>query len=249
MWLVSFMQWIWKQWQTKKGKLIVFFVLFALFSSLYVCVVKDSVLFQSVAVEKAIVGVLIILSYTAITWFITRRQASSANALTLKATDSIYFLGFIITLCSIIAAFFSNDAANPNNLNDIVSKSGIALSSTAFALSCRTIWRLAMEPPDATETLQIKKLQQAYDELTPKISALKNAMNTLGNDYRNLSKDMKNVELNPDAFDNALHALVTVLEERANQIEKTTSISTTHYEQALRSFATQLQAILKKHGE
>lgn len=62
-----------------------------------------------------------------------------------KWADSIYFLGFIITLMALIIALTKIDGTGgPEALISTVHQNGAALSSTVVALIIRTIWNLSL---------------------------------------------------------------------------------------------------------
>ncbi len=86
-----------------------------------------------------------------------------------RRIDSIYFLGFILTLCSLVIALGTSSAEDPSTT---LTQNAVALSSTAFALVVRTVWLMLL--PDETNPLEKTEVEDGFDELSAKVIGLAN---------------------------------------------------------------------------
>jgi uncharacterized protein YoxC len=127
-----------------------------------------------------------------------------------KWADSVYFLGFLMTLVALIfgLAGFGPESSPPSESNEsdlaeqngvvsrIVVQNAIALSSTAAALLFRTVWILWLSE-DVDETLQEKAERQLSaslrltNQLNEEVVSLRTAVRDARNETEGLAKDSR----------------------------------------------------------
>ena len=107
-----------------------------------------------------------------------------------QKADSIYYLGFILTIIAMLNTLLSLDVANITDVFDEVVKDfGLALVTTVIGLSIRIIWlQLQSENiADGEETIREKLLNEAQ-ELQTQTQRITGAFSTLAADAERISQ-------------------------------------------------------------
>mmetsp|Transcript_29215 Transcript_29215/g.56531 ORF Transcript_29215/g.56531 Transcript_29215/m.56531 type:complete len:522 (+) Transcript_29215:1058-2623(+) len=124
--------------------------------------------------------------------------------------DSVYYLGFILTLTALIVALTQIRGSEEEEIiKGIIVQNAIALSSTVIALVCRTAWKQAIFEPD-DELDYVERLNRAYSELERRISSFGEAVEStssdlgvqieeLGREISTTSDKLRNIDIQPDA--------------------------------------------------
>ncbi len=112
-----------------------------------------------------------ILVYTIIIFILNLRSGYEAK---IKWSDSIYYLGFILTLVALITAFANvKEGQNDEIIKATIVQNAIALSSTVWAIFLRTTWKLIIGLPQ-DELSYVTLLTSQYEALGKAVTSTAN---------------------------------------------------------------------------
>jgi hypothetical protein len=165
--------------------------------------------------------------------------------------DSVYYLGFILTLVSLIVALTKiRDFSAAEAIKGIIVQNAIALSSTVIALILRTAWRLSIVEPKS-ELEYVQRLSQAYQDLEKNVSlnnvTFENVSQTVqrSNDklvqsILNLGTRMDQFDIDPkiiaDAFSKAANLAFEQMSARLKTLDQTFIDASTSIQNSVKQF-------------
>lgn len=134
-----------------------------------------------------------------------------------KWYDSVYYLGFILTLLALIVALVSIDGSSSESMISLVVQNAIAMSSTFAALIWRTLLTLCVMP---LEDNQDDSAQ--FDELRKKIDGLMSDVGLAAKAFTKLTKEVdssaSSITQSIFAFRSGIESAASSLQEKAKEI-------------------------------
>ena len=129
---------------------------------------------NSPVVSAFVAGFLVSIYHLSIVWRIwwLRRNGGLSNHDAKRRIDSVYFLGFVLTLTSLVIALGSSSIEDPAIT---LAQNAIALSSTAVALVLRSIWLMRQQDEPVLEAE--KDATDAFEKLQSQVASLSNDVN------------------------------------------------------------------------
>ncbi|MEM7068320.1 MAG: hypothetical protein AAF478_05490 [Pseudomonadota bacterium] len=145
-----------------------------------------------------------VVFYTAIIWNINKNSERIEKE---KWADSIYYLGFILTLVALITALSIVKTGDASDLvKSTIVQNAIALSSTVWAIFLRNIWKLSL-PEEQDEQTYLKELEARYKNLGDAVAETSALFTTEGPKLKKYSDEFRST------FDNLKNTINTNLEE------------------------------------
>ncbi len=154
--------------------------------------------------------------YGGLLWLLNRTYESSTQ---LKWADSIYYLGFILTLVALITAFSNVESGKDENLiKATIVQNAIALASTVWAIFLRTLWKLSI-PIQRDELNYVTELTFQYEILKDTISSTTTTFETETEKFSSISEKLSGAfESIQKQFESELKTLGTSFENYRTQI-------------------------------
>lgn len=169
-------------------------------------------------------NIFIVFVYSALLIALDSRSARDVRE---AWADSIYFLGFILTLSALVAALgsvtrYSEEAA----LVSIIVQNAVALSSTLVALIVRTAYVLGLFRT-SDETLELETLRQSIDELGRQLASLRvklrKGLDDVVKETEQLATRIRDVDYSnavTASLDRSFSPFATTLSTRGEEISK-----------------------------
>lgn len=121
---------------------------------------------------------------------------STVRSFTPKWADSVYYLGFILTLTALIFAFAAKEYEFSDRGSVLgLTQSAIALSSTVAALIIRTIWLYSIDPEGENEESDPEHLDKEIQSLRLNIERLNQSCSDLSTELGKLREEARDASM------------------------------------------------------
>ena len=131
--------------------------------------------------------ILVILFYT----YSVNKDTSDTLSIEQKA-DSVYYMGFILTLFAMTASLIALAASNELIFNAIVINFGLALTTTILGLSIRIMWlQLSSQSLADAESILRQKIMRRSQDLQDQTEKVVGSLTALSNQLATVSEPLK----------------------------------------------------------
>ena len=158
------------------------------------------------------VGVMIVYTY------VINQDTSDALSIEQKA-DSVYYMGFILTLVAMTASLVVLAFEDQLKFNSVVINFGLALATTILGLTIRIIWlQLSSQSLSDAESILKERIIKRSQELQDQTEKVVGSMTALSNQLSKVSEPLK------DNFNQLTSALDVSQEVNQNLVDLNKSI-------------------------
>ena len=164
--------------------------------------------FSSVVINIVFpVGIMLYYAYT------INKDTSESLSIEQKA-DSVYYMGFILTLVAMTASLVALDTNEEFRFNVIVINFGLALATTILGLTIRIIWlQLSSQDLADAESILKERILKRSQDLQDQTEKVVGSMTALSNQLSKVSEPLKNnfdrltqtMEINEGAINKLRH--------------------------------------------
>ncbi len=153
------------------------------------------------------VGIMLYYAYT------INKDTSESLSIEQKA-DSVYYMGFILTLVAMTASLVALDTNEEFRFNVIVINFGLALATTILGLTIRIIWlQLSSQDLADAESILKERILKRSQDLQDQTEKVVGSMTALSNQLSKVSEPLKNnfdrltqtMEINEGAINKLRH--------------------------------------------
>ena len=131
--------------------------------------------------------ILVILFYT----YSVNKDTSDTLSIEQKA-DSVYYMGFILTLFAMTASLIALAASNELIFNAIVINFGLALTTTILGLSIRIMWlQLSSQSLADAESILRQKIMRRSQDLQDQTEKVVGSLTALSNQLATVTEPLK----------------------------------------------------------
>ncbi len=157
------------------------------------------------------ISVAVVFLYALMGWLIHYKRGSSTREYS-DFADSVYYLGFLYTLFSLIFSTVLGFSIS-NDIDSIVKAFGVGLSTTATGLALRIFIQFFIE--HEAEDDQSTNTLNSMDMLAEKLNLLGS---TLENSIQSLKMQIESIKINPDIINSALEIEAEKLTEQVGKL-------------------------------
>lgn len=162
--------------------------------------------------------------------------------------DSIYYLGFLLTLVALIFSMFSI-APGAENIAGLVTRFGVALVTTVIGLAARTYFANFNATPEdelsrlrAQEATSARELRDKYRDLsemmTLQMEALETTLQKATSDVENMSDKLAS---SASSLEESVSESVTTIDQLLGSLEETTSRFSSELSESMEAASSELE--------